>query len=81
MCSMHFSGGDNANENFKIEVRTIRADRLTQDMIKQADLVYLECGTAPFINHQESPKVKLQYLTSDTQKVTENGNEVIKGLT
>lgn len=74
------SGGDNANENFKIEVRTIRADFLTQDMIKQADLVYLESGTAPFIN-QESTKVKLQYLTSDTQKVTENGNEVIKGLT
>ena len=74
------SGGDNANENFKIEVRTIRADLLTQDMIKQADLVYLESGTAPFIN-QESMKVKLQYLTSDTQKVTENGNEVIKGLT
>lgn len=74
------SGGDNANENFKIEVRTIRADLLTQDMIKQADLVYLESGTAPFIN-QESTKVKLQYLTSDTQKVTENGNEVIKGLT
>ena len=74
------SGGDNANENFKIEVRTIRADLLTQDMIKQADLVYLESGTAPFIN-QESTEVTLQYLTSDTQKVTENGNEVIKGLT
>ena len=74
------SGGDNANENFKIEVRTIRADLLTQDMIKQADLVYLESGTAPFIN-QESTKVKLQYLTSDTQKVTENGNTVTKGLT
>ena len=74
------SGPNNANENFKIEVRTIRADFLTQDMIKQADLVYLESGTAPFIN-QESTKVKLQYLTSDTQKVTENGNEVIKGLT
>lgn len=74
------SGGDNANENFKIEVRTIRADFLTQDIIKQADLVYLESGTAPFIN-QESTQVKLQYLTSDTQKVTENGNEVIKGLT
>ena len=74
------SGGDNENENFRIEVRTIRADFLTQDMIKQADLVYLEGGTAPFIN-QESTKVKIQYLTSDTQKVTENGNEVIKGLT
>lgn len=74
------SGGDNANENFKIEVRTIRADFLTQDIIKQADLVYLESGTAPFIN-QESTQVKLQYLTSVTQKVTENGNEVIKGLT
>lgn len=74
------SGGDNENENFRIEVRTIRADFLTQDMIKQADLVYLESGTAPFIN-QESTKVKIQYLTSDTQKVTENGNEVIKGLT
>lgn len=74
------SGGDNANENFRIEVRTIRADFLTQDMINQADLVYLESGTAPFLN-QESGKVTLQYLTSDTQKVTENGNEVIKGLT
>lgn len=74
------SGGDNENENFKIEVRTIRADFLTQDIIKQADLVYLESGTAPFIN-QESTKVTLQYLTSDTQKVMENGNEVIKGLT
>lgn len=74
------SGGDNANENFKIEVRSIRADLLTQEMIKQADLVYLESGTAPFVN-QDSTKVTLQYLTSDTQKVTENGNEVIKGLT
>ena len=74
------SGGDNANENFKIEVRTIRADFLTQDIIKQADLVYLESGTAPFIN-QESTKVTLQYLTSDTQTVTENGNSVTKGLT
>ena len=74
------SGGDNANENFKIEVRTIRADLLTQDMIKQADLVYLESGTAPFLN-QDSGKVTLRYLTSDTQKITENGNEVIKGLT
>ena len=74
------SGGDNANENFKIEVRTIRADFLTQDIIKQADLVYLESGTAPFIN-QDSTKVTLQYLTSDTQTVTENGNSVTKGLT
>ena len=54
------SGGDNANENFKIEVRTIRADLLTQDMIKQADLVYLESGTAPFINQESTT---LQYLT------------------
>lgn len=74
------SGGDNANENFKIEVRTIRADLLTQDMLEQADLVYLESGTAPFIN-LDSTKVKLQYLTSDTQTVTENGNSVTKGLT
>lgn len=74
------SGGDNANENFKIEVRTIRADLLTQDMLEQADLVYLESGTAPFIN-QDSTKVTLQYLTSDTQTVTENGNSVTKGLT
>ena len=74
------SGGDNANENFKIEVRTIRADLLTQDMLEQTDLVYLESGTAPFIN-QDSTKVKLQYLTSDTQNVTENGNTVTKGLT
>lgn len=74
------SGGDNANENFKIEVRTICADLLTQDMLEQADLVYLESGTAPFIN-QESTNVTLQYLTSDTQKVTENGNEVFIGLT
>lgn len=74
------SGGDNANESFKIEVRTIRADFLTQDMLEQADLVYLESGTAPFIN-QDSTKVTLQYLTSDTQNVTENGNTVTKGLT
>lgn len=74
------SGGDNANENFKIEVRTIRADLLTQDMLEQADLVYLESGTAPFIN-QDSTKVTLQYLTSDTQTVTENGNSVTQGLT
>lgn len=74
------SGGDNANENFKIEVRTIRADFLTQEMIKQANLVYLESGTAPFIN-LDSTNVTLQYLTSDTQTVTENGNSVTKGLT
>ena len=76
------SGGDNANDNFRIEVRTVRADLLTQDMIKQADLIYLEGGSAPFINKEsQDPKVTFQYITSDTQKVTENGNEVTKGLT
>ena len=61
------SGGDNANDNFRIEVRTIRADLLTQDMIKQADLIYLEDGSAPFIN-KESPKLTFQYITSDTTR-------------
>ena len=76
------SGGDNANDSFRIEVRTIRADLLTQDMIKQADLIYLEGGSTPFINKEsQDPKVTFQYITSDTQKVTENGNEVTKGLT
>lgn len=74
------SGGDNANDNFRIEVRTIRADLLTQDMIKQADLIYLEDGSAPFIN-KESQKLTFQYITSNTQNVTENGNTVTKGLT
>ena len=76
------SGGDNANDSFRIEVRTIRADLLTQDMIMQADLIYLEDGSAPFINKEsQDPKLTFQYITSDTQKVTENGNEVTKGLT
>ena len=61
------SGGDNANDNFRIEVRTIRADLLTQDMIKQADLIYLEDGSAPFIN-KESQKLTFQYITSDTTR-------------
>ena len=61
------SGGDNANDNFRIEVRTIRADLLTQDMIKQADLIYLEDGRAPFIN-KESQKLTFQYITSDTTR-------------
>lgn len=61
------SGGDNANDNFRIEVRTIRADLLTQDMIKQADLIYLESGSAPFIN-KESQKLTFQYITSDTTR-------------
>ena len=74
------SGGDNANDSFRIEVRMIRADLLTQDMIKQADLIYLEDGSAPFIN-KESQKLTFQYITSNTQNVTENGNTVTKGLT
>ena len=61
------SGGDNANDNFRIEVRTVRADLLTQDMIKQADLVYLEDGSAPFIN-KENPNLNSQYITSDTTR-------------
>ena len=61
------SGGDNANDNFRIEVRTIRADLLTQDMIKQADLIYLEDGSAPFIN-KKSQKLTFQYITSDTTR-------------
>ena len=61
------SGGDNANDNFRIEVRTIRADLLTQDMIQQADLIYLEDGSAPFIN-KESPNPNFQYITSDTTR-------------
>ena len=60
-------GGDNANDNFRIEVRTVRADLLTQDMIKQADLVYLEDGSAPFIN-KENPNLNFQYITSDTTR-------------
>ena len=76
------SGGDNANDSFRIEVRTIQADLLTQDMIKQADLIYLEDGSAPFINKEsQNQKLTFQYITSDTQKVTENGSEVTKGLT
>lgn len=42
--------GDNANENFRLEVKTIRADELTMELIDKADLVYLEDGTAPFLN-------------------------------
>mgnify|MGYP004635483447 CR=1 FL=1 len=61
------SGGDNANDSFRIEVRTIRADLLTQDMIKQADLIYLEDGSAPFIN-KENPNLNSQYITSDTTR-------------
>lgn len=74
------SGGDNANENFKIQVRTIRADELTQDMIEKADLVYLESGTAPFIR-SDSANVSLTYLSQDTQTVQRDGNSITTGMT
>lgn len=74
------SGGDNANENFKIQVRTIRADELTQDMIEKADLVYLESGTAPFIR-SDSANVSLTYLSQDTQTVQRDGNSMTTGMT
>ena len=74
------SGGDNANENFKIQVRTIRADELTQDMIEKADLVYLESGTAPFIR-SDSANVSLTYLRRDTQTVQRDGNSITTGMT
>lgn len=74
------SGGDNANENFKIQVRTIRADELTQDMIEKADLVYLESGTAPFIR-SDSANVLLTYLSQDTQTVQRDGNSMTTGMT
>lgn len=74
------SGGDNANENFKIQVRTIRADELTQDLIEKADLVYLESGTAPFIR-SDSTKVTLTYLSRDTQTVQRDGNSMTIGMT
>ena len=74
------SGGDNANENFKIQVRTIRADELTQDMIEKADLVYLESGTAPFIR-SDSANVSLTYLRQDTQTVQQDGNSITTGMT
>ena len=74
------SGGDNANENFKIQVRTIRADELTQDMIEKADLVYLESGTAPFIR-SDSANVSLTYLRQDTQTVQRDGNSITIGMT
>lgn len=60
-------GGDNANDNFRIDVRTVRADLLTRDMIMQADLIYLEDGSAPFIN-KETPNLDFQYITSDTTR-------------
>ena len=74
------SGGDNANENFKIQVRTIRADELTQDMIEKADLVYLESGTVPFIR-SDSANVSLTYLRQDTQTVQRDGNSITTGMT
>lgn len=74
------SSGDNANENFKIQVRTIRADELTQDMIEKADLVYLESGTAPFVR-SDSTKVTLAYLSQDTQTVQRDGNSMTTGMT
>lgn len=74
------SGGDNANENFKIQVRTIRADELTQDMIEKADLVYLESGTASFIR-SDSANVSLTYLRQDTQTVQRDGNSMTTGMT
>lgn len=74
------SGGDNANENFRIQVRTIRADELTQDMIEKADLVYLESGTAPFIR-SDSANVSLTYLRQDTQTVQRDGNSITTGMT
>ena len=74
------SGGDNANENFKIQVRTIRADELTQDMIEKADLVYLENGTASFIR-SDSANVSLTYLRQDTQTVQRDGNSMTTGMT
>lgn len=74
------SGGDNANENFKIQVHTIRADELTQDMIEKADLVYLESGTAPFIR-SDSANVSLTYLRQDTQTVQRDGNSITTGMT
>ena len=60
-------GGDNANDNFRIDVRTVRADLLTRDMIMQADLIYLEDGSAPFIN-KDTPNLDFQYITSDTTR-------------
>lgn len=74
------SGGDNTNENFKIQVRTIRADELTQDMIEKADLVYLESGTASFIR-SDSANVSLTYLRQDTQTVQRDGNSMTTGMT
>lgn len=38
------SGMENANDDFKIEVVTMRADKVTPDIINGVDLVYLESG-------------------------------------
>lgn len=81
--------GDNVNENFKLEVRTIRSDQLTKELIEQADLVYLEDGTAPFLNVTEasgeteaaSTGAKLHWIGKSGETVTDEETKLTVGMT
>ena len=75
--------GDNQNADFAIQIQTVRADDLTEEMIRNAELIYLESGAAPFINTANS-KVTLKYLdkSNESKFITQNdGTRLPIGVT
>lgn len=70
--------GDNQNADFAIRIQTVRADELTEEMIRNAELIYLESGAAPFINTANS-KVTLNYLdkSNESKSITQNDGTIL----
>ena len=61
---------DNASDEFAIRVNTKLAGEVTQEDVRNADLVYLEDGTGLYLN----PEAEKSYITlKDAENVSEDG--------
>ncbi|MDD6810949.1 MAG: DUF5057 domain-containing protein [Lachnospiraceae bacterium] len=56
-------GEENASENFTIQVQTVEANKVTAEMIAQADLIYLEDGMTGF--QGDGSDFHKHYITAD----------------
>ena len=59
-------GGDNANKNFEIEVRTVTTSELEYSDVREADLIFLESGfNNGVLNTNEGSGMEVLYIKED----------------
>lgn len=60
------AGEENEKDDFAVEVKTVKAGDVTQDLIGEADLIYLEDGMAVFQGDFLEGEFERNYIEKDT---------------